>query len=95
MFASHRSPVVCRRGMVASTQPLASEAGLRVLQEGGNAADAAVAMAAALNVTEPCSTGTMRSATSGRQYLQSEEKNKPFVPNRQRFGDAVDECRSQ
>ncbi len=45
------------RGMVACTQPLAAEAGLRILQQGGNAADAAVAMAAALNVTEPTSTG--------------------------------------
>lgn len=42
---------------MASSQPLASEAGLQVLKRGGNAADAAVAVAAALNVTEPCSTG--------------------------------------
>ncbi|BDA50498.1 Glutathione hydrolase proenzyme [Coccomyxa sp. Obi] len=56
-FHSRRSPVLGTRGMVASSQPLASEAGMRILQQGGNAADAAVAMAAALNVTEPCSTG--------------------------------------
>jgi gamma-glutamyltranspeptidase/glutathione hydrolase len=45
------------RGMVSCSQPLAAEAGLRLLQAGGNAADAAVAVAAALGVTEPCSTG--------------------------------------
>jgi gamma-glutamyltranspeptidase/glutathione hydrolase len=56
-FNSRRSPVYGTRGAVASSQPLASEAGMRMLQKGGNAADAAVAVAAALNVTEPCSTG--------------------------------------
>jgi len=56
-FNSYRAPVYGKRGMVASSQPLASEAGMRILQQGGNAADAAVATAAALNVTEPCSTG--------------------------------------
>jgi gamma-glutamyltranspeptidase/glutathione hydrolase len=45
------------RGMVAASQPLAVAAGLQVLSLGGNAADAAVATAAALNVTEPTSTG--------------------------------------
>ena len=43
--------------MVATSQPLAVAAGLAVLAAGGNAADAAVATAAALNVTEPTSTG--------------------------------------
>jgi len=43
--------------MVACTQPLAAEAGQRILKMGGNAADAAVAVAAALNMTEPSSTG--------------------------------------
>ena len=56
-FDSRRSPIIARNGMVASSQPLATMAGVRILQQGGNAADAAVATAAALNVTEPTSTG--------------------------------------
>jgi gamma-glutamyltranspeptidase/glutathione hydrolase len=56
-FSSRRSPVFARNGMVASSQPLATIAGVRILMNGGNAADAAVATAAALNVTEPTSTG--------------------------------------
>ena len=57
LFNSHRSPVLCLHGAVASSQSLASEAGLQILRAGGNAADAAIAVAAALNVTEPGSTG--------------------------------------
>jgi gamma-glutamyltranspeptidase/glutathione hydrolase len=56
-FPSRRSPVFGRGGMTAASQPLAGAAGLQILKDGGNAADAAVAMAAALNITEPTSTG--------------------------------------
>ena len=56
-FSSHRSPVYGTKGMVAASQPLAVAAGLKILAQGGNAADAAIATAAALNVTEPNSTG--------------------------------------
>ncbi|OQS07899.1 gamma-glutamyltranspeptidase [Thraustotheca clavata] len=52
-----RSPVYGTHGMVATNQPLASEIGYNILKRGGNAVDAAIAIAAALNVTEPCSTG--------------------------------------
>jgi gamma-glutamyltranspeptidase/glutathione hydrolase len=56
-FVSARSTVLARHGMVATSQPLAAMAGLRVLMDGGNAADAAVTTAAMLNVVEPMSTG--------------------------------------
>ncbi|ELY45738.1 gamma-glutamyltransferase family protein [Natronorubrum tibetense] len=56
-FDSRRSTVYGNRGMVATSQPLAAEAGLSILRDGGNAFDAAVATAAALNVVEPTSTG--------------------------------------
>jgi gamma-glutamyltranspeptidase / glutathione hydrolase len=52
-----RSEVMARNGVVSTVQPLAAQAGLRVLQQGGNAIDAAVATAAALNVVYPANTG--------------------------------------
>jgi gamma-glutamyltranspeptidase / glutathione hydrolase len=54
---STRSVVMARQGMIATSQPLASAAGLGVLQQGGNAIDAAVTAAAVLAVVEPTMNG--------------------------------------
>ncbi len=56
-FAPARPPAVAGEAMVATSQPLATRAGLRILERGGNAADAALAAAAVLCVAEPMSTG--------------------------------------
>ena len=52
-----RSEVMAQHGMVVTSQPLAAQVGLQILRSGGNAVDAAVATAAALNVTEPMMEG--------------------------------------
>jgi gamma-glutamyltranspeptidase/glutathione hydrolase len=56
-FAFGKPPAVAAEAMVATSHPLATRAGLRALERGGNAADAALAAAAALCVAEPMSTG--------------------------------------
>lgn len=56
-YASRRYVVHGKRGIVASSQYLAAQAGLDALKKGGNAIDAAVAAAACLTVVEPCSNG--------------------------------------
>ena len=56
-YPSQRNVTIARNGMVATSQPLAAEAGLHMLKKGGNAVDAAIATAIALTVLEPTSNG--------------------------------------
>ena len=55
-YPSTRLPVFARN-IVSTSHPLAAQAGVRVLQQGGNAVDAAIAAAAAMAIVEPCSNG--------------------------------------
>lgn len=56
-YPSRRTVSYGTRGMVATAQPLAAQAGLDIIKKGGNAIDAAVATAACLTVVEPTSNG--------------------------------------
>ncbi|MBU9719906.1 MULTISPECIES: gamma-glutamyltransferase family protein [Bacillaceae] len=56
-YPSQRNVTYGKNGMVATSQPLASQAGLDILKKGGNAIDAAIATAACLTVVEPTSNG--------------------------------------
>ncbi|WP_413375239.1 gamma-glutamyltransferase [Alkalihalobacillus sp. 1P02AB] len=56
-YSSKRNVTFAKKGMVATSQPLAAQAGLDMLKQGGNAIDAAIATAACLTVVEPTSNG--------------------------------------
>src|SRR5262245_22252654 len=56
-LAQGRSEVLARHGVVATSDPLAAQAGLDIMREGGNAIDAAVAAGAVLDVTSQNDTG--------------------------------------
>jgi gamma-glutamyltranspeptidase/glutathione hydrolase len=56
-YPSRRNIIYAKKGMVATSHPLAAQAGLDILKKGGNAIDAAVAAAACLTVVEPTSNG--------------------------------------
>ncbi|HSH01568.1 MAG TPA: gamma-glutamyltransferase [Anaerolineae bacterium] len=56
-YRSQRQPVYAAKGMVTTSQPLAAQAGLSILQQGGNAVDAAIATSIVLTVVEPASCG--------------------------------------
>ena len=56
-YPSLRHTAFAKKGMVATSQPLAAQAGIEIMRRGGNAIDAAIATAAALTVVEPTSNG--------------------------------------
>ena len=66
-----RSEVVARHGIVATSDPLAAQAGLDILRQGGNAIDAAVAAGAMLDVTSQNDTGIGGRRSSSRSWARS------------------------
>jgi gamma-glutamyltranspeptidase/glutathione hydrolase len=88
-----RSAVMARNGIIATSQPLATAAGLRVLQQGGNAIDAAVTAAAVLAVVEPTMNGLggdlfaiVYDPRSGKAHGLNASGRAPAAATREEFG---------
>jgi gamma-glutamyltranspeptidase / glutathione hydrolase len=91
---SAKFSVLAKNGMVASSQPLATLAGVRVLMEGGNAIDAAVATAAVLGVVEPMSIGIGGDAFT-LLYSAKEKRIKALdASGRSPYAASLDFCRA-
>jgi gamma-glutamyltranspeptidase / glutathione hydrolase len=75
---THRPSVTGRHAAISSAHPLASHAGYRMVLQGGNAVDAAIAVAAALNVVEPFMSGA---AGIGYMVIHDGNGNQPVVLN--------------
>ncbi|MBI5366009.1 MAG: gamma-glutamyltransferase family protein, partial [Planctomycetes bacterium] len=93
-YAAHRPLVPGRHGMVAAAHPLAAAAGARILQRGGSAVDAAVAVAAALNVVEPQMSGLLgigwllyHEAATGRGHVLNYSGCAPAAARPELFDD--------
>ena len=91
-FEASRPVVMGRNGMVSSGHPLASQAGTAILQKGGNAVDAAIATAAALNVVEPLMSGVggdgfimVYQKATGRLGICNGTGAAPYAATRERF----------
>ena len=89
-----RSVVMAKNGMVATSHPLAAEAGIEILQKGGNAIDAAIAANAVLGVVEPMSCGIggdlfaiVWDAKTKKLYGLNASGRSPYKINRQLLGD--------
>ncbi len=88
-YASRRRTIFARKGMVCTGQPLAAQAGLRMLLQGGNAVDAALAAAICLTVVEPTSNGLGSDAfalvwTGGKLYGLNGSGPAPGLLNREK-----------
>ena len=91
-FEASRQVVMGRNGMVSSGHPLASQTGAAILQKGGNAVDAAIATAAALNVVEPLMSGAggdgfimVYQKATGRLEICNGTGAAPYAATRERF----------